>query len=123
MQGQDGTPFLSYYDVEHALSFVWDGTQDENDERWIDVSFGGSGEPVVLRIPWVIRITASTGNVTTDTLIAFGDTCGSFINLLHQMEDVTVGHIARCSSDDPNNHQGATCPIHEDAALIEARVR
>ena len=107
-QGQDGTPFLSYYDKAHALSFVWDGTQDEDEDdgprlpsRWIDVSFGGAGEPVILRIPWLIRLTGERGNVTNDTLAAFGRVCDEFINQIHLIEDTPVGHIARCSSDDP----------------------
>jgi hypothetical protein len=94
-QGQDGSPFLSYYDHAHALSFVWDGTQDEADvdgprlpSRWIDVSFGGAGEPVILRIPWLIRITGTTGNVTNDTLAAFGRVCEEFINQIHSIESV-----------------------------------
>lgn len=90
-QGQDGRPFLSYYDHVHALSFVWDGTIDAPgiDGRWIDVSFGGAGEPVVLRIPWVIRLTGPVpGNVTTDVLAAFATTCQDFISLLHAVESV-----------------------------------
>jgi len=94
-QGQDGTPFLSYYDKAHALSFVWDGTQDETGDdgprlpsRWIDVSFGGAGEPVILRIPWHIHLTGTTGNVTNDTLAAFGRVCEQFINLIHNIESV-----------------------------------
>jgi len=88
-QGQDGTPFLSYYDKAHALSFVWDGTQDETGDdgprlpsRWIDVSFGGAGEPVILRIPWLIRLTG------TDVLHAFSATCEAFINQIHDIEGV-----------------------------------
>ena len=32
---------------------------------------------------------------------------------LSAKEEHTHGHRALCTSDDPNNHQGDTCPIHE----------
>jgi len=81
-QGLDGTPFLSYYDKIHALSFVWDGTQG----NWIDVSFGGYGEPVIARIP---NPTIPSVTYPPEMLMSiFGKTCDSFINLIHLMEDV-----------------------------------
>ena len=77
-QGLDGTPFISYYDRVHALSFVWDGTQGD----WIDVSYGGAGEPVIARIPWVnVQTTDESLN-----LRVFATFCKEFINTLHQIE-------------------------------------
>jgi len=84
MQGTDGTPFLSFYDKTHALSFVWDGTAGD----WIDVSFGGYSEPVIARIPWTPSIRAEWGE---PSLKGFSSACEAFINLIHQMEEVTVG--------------------------------
>jgi hypothetical protein len=77
-QGQDGTPFLSYYDRTHSLSFVWDGTQGD----WIDVSYGGAGEPVVARIPWVNPETTSISL----NLRVFARFCQEFIKLIHDTE-------------------------------------
>jgi hypothetical protein len=79
-QGQDGTPFISYYDKVHCLSFVWDGSKGD----WIDVSFGGAGEPVIARIPWVnVGTTSETLN-----LRVFARFCEEFINQIHNIESV-----------------------------------
>jgi len=84
-QGMDGTPFLTYYDKVHALSFVCDWTEG----RWIDVSFGGAGEPVILRIPWHIHLTGPLpSNVVDDVLTAFGRACEEFVNQIHLIESV-----------------------------------
>jgi hypothetical protein len=86
-QGIDGHAHLTYYDHEHGLSFVWDGSKDGLDERWIDVAFGGYAEPVVMRIPWVIRLTGPVpSNVATDILVAFTTACVAFIGQLHDIE-------------------------------------
>jgi hypothetical protein len=80
-QGADGTPHLAYFDKTHQLSFVWDGTQGD----WIDVSYGGYGEPAVARIPWNDQSGCSPA--------AFQRTCDEFINLIHEIEKTTIGHV------------------------------
>lgn len=39
---QDGTAHVTYFDADHQLSFVWDGSI----EHPIEVEHGGYGEPV-----------------------------------------------------------------------------
>ncbi len=77
-QGQDGTPFMSYYDRVHALSFVWDGVSDH-----CDVSWGGYGEPVIAQIP--MHVWADTPD-TGLLLRRFALTCEEFINQIHVIE-------------------------------------
>ena len=95
IQGEDGTPFIEYFDKPHSLAFRWDGTKDDDGDRWIDVSFGGSGEPLVLRIPWRIHLSGPViGNVTNDVLRAFSTTCQEFVNLIHQIEHGEQAHAS-----------------------------
>ncbi len=41
-QDADGTPHMTYYDFDHAMSFAWDGLSNT-----VQVMQGGYGEPVV----------------------------------------------------------------------------
>jgi hypothetical protein len=75
-QGMDGTAHLTYYDKVHSLSFVWDGTVG----NWIDVAYGGYGEAVIARIPWI-----GVG-VDAGLLARFQSACDGFINQLHEIE-------------------------------------
>lgn len=71
-QNADGTPHVTYYDQEHLLSFVWDGTSDH-----IDVSHGGYGEPVVDTIP--VPYLDGAAYAAADLLRLFKNLCDEYV--------------------------------------------
>jgi hypothetical protein len=87
VQGMDGMPYMTYYDKTHALSFSWDTTVG----NWVDVSYGGSGEPVIARIPIVGFDTVA--HPVEWTLTRFKSTCDGFVTLIHEIEQTTIGHV------------------------------
>ena len=74
-QGQDGLPFLSFFDRRHGLSFVLDGTRG----LWIDVCQGGAGEPLTARIP--LTFDPSCHPLAT-ALVLFAEDCQSFVETI-----------------------------------------
>lgn len=69
--------------------------------------FDGSPEP-----PTIVAFTrgSSVGSDLIRDLQEASDNSPSFIDGDFQLARI----IAECTSDDPNNHQGDTCPIHEE---------
>ena len=68
-QGADGVAHLTYYDKEHSLSFVYDGTVGP----WIDVAYGGYAEGVIARIPYHVPV----------TLASFQTVCVKFVDTIY----------------------------------------
>ena len=75
-QGQDGNVHLTYFDKEHQLSFVWDGSEGD----WIDVSVGGYAEPMIAHIPW----TTDEDTTLFSAFISFQGACVSFMKALYE---------------------------------------
>jgi hypothetical protein len=74
VQGQDGTPYLCYFDKPHNLAFVWDGTRGEQ----VGVHFDGHSEPESDWFVWD-RISAAYSGPPVGILEDFQLACKGYI--------------------------------------------